>query len=82
MNHGTAVKVKALSEGRAIDLGSNLLGEGIIFVVAAVLILLEYKRQASKEQAKEDIRFQEKEDLTNAIRDLELLTKQNNIQLN
>ncbi|XP_026805443.1 putative OPA3-like protein CG13603 [Rhopalosiphum maidis] len=81
MNLGTAGKVKPLSETMAIELGSNLLGEGIIFVVAAALLLFEYNRQVRKEQAKEDIRLQEQEDLTNAIRDLDLMTEQHNAEL-
>jgi hypothetical protein len=81
MNLGTAGKVKPLSETMAIELGSNLLGEGIIFVVAAALLLFEYNRQVRKEQAKEDIRLQEQEDLTNAIRNLDLMTEQHNAEL-
>lgn len=53
MNLGTAGKVTPLSETMAIELGSNLLGEGIIFVVAASLLLFELNRQVRKEQAKE-----------------------------
>lgn len=81
MNLGTAGKVKPLSETMAIELGSNILGEGIIFVVAAVLLLLEYNRQVRKEQAKEDIRLQEQEDLNNTIRDLDLMTEQHTAEL-
>lgn len=81
MNLGTAGKVKPLSETMAIELGSNLLGEGIIFVVAAALLLLEYNRQVRKEQAKEEVRLQEQEDLTNAIRDLDLMTEQHTAEL-
>lgn len=81
MNLGTAGKVKPLSETMAIELGSNLLGEGIIFVVAAVLLLLEYNRQVRKEQAKEEVRLQETEDLNNVIRDLSLMTEQHSAEL-
>lgn len=81
MNLGTAGKVKPLSETMAIELGSNLLGEGIIFVVAAALLLLEYNRQVRKEQAKEEIRLQETEDLNNIIRDLNLMTEQHSAEL-
>jgi len=81
MNLGTAGKVKPLSETMAIELGSNLLGEGIIFVVAAALLLLEYNRQIRKEQAKDEVRLQEQEDLTNALRDLDLMTNQHTAEL-
>lgn len=81
MNLGTAGKVKPLSETMAIELGSNLLGEGIIFVVAAVLLLFEYNRQVRKEQAKEDARLQDQEDLNNAIRNLDLMSEQHSAEL-
>ncbi|NP_001156162.1 optic atrophy 3 protein homolog [Acyrthosiphon pisum] len=81
MNLGTAGKVKPLSETMAIELGSNLLGEGIIFVVAAALLLLEYNRQVRKEQAKEEVRLQEQEDLISTIRDLDLMTEQHTAEL-
>jgi len=81
MNLGTAGKVKPLSETMAIELGSNLLGEGIIFIVAAALLLLEYNRQVRKEEAKEEVRLQEQEDLTNTIRDLDLMTEQHTAEL-
>lgn len=81
MNLGTAGKVKPLSETMAIELGSNLLGEGIIFVVAAVLLLLEYNRQVRKEQAKEEIRLQEQEDLYNNLRDINLMNEQHSAEL-
>jgi len=81
MNLGTAGKVKPLSETMAIELGSNLLGEGIIFVVAAALLLLEYNRQVRKEQAKEEVRLQEQEDLISSIRDLDLMTEQHTAEL-
>lgn len=81
MNLGTSGKVKPLSETMAIELGSNLLGEGIIFVVAAGLLLFEYNRQVRKEQAKEEVRLQELEDLYSNIRDLDLKTEQHNAEL-
>lgn len=81
MNLGTAGKVQPLSETMAIELGSNLLGEGIIFVVAAVLLLLEYNRQVRKEQIKEEIRLQEQNDLNNTIRDLNLMSEQHSAEL-
>ncbi|XP_025419134.1 putative OPA3-like protein CG13603, partial [Sipha flava] len=81
MNLGTAGKVKPLSETMAIELGSNLLGEGIIFFVAAVLLLFEYNRQVRKEQAKEDARLQDQEDLSNAIRNLDLMSEQHSAEI-
>lgn len=81
MNLGTAGKVKPLSETMAIELGSNLLGEAIIFAVAAALLLLEYNRQVRKETVREEIRLQEQEDLNNTLRDLNLMTEQHSAEL-
>lgn len=81
MNLGTAGKVTPLSETMAIELGSNLLGEGIIFVVAASLLLFEYNRQVRKEQAKEEVRLQELDDLNNNLRDLNLMNEQHSAEL-
>lgn len=81
MNLGTVGKVKPLSETMAIDLGSNLLGEGIIFFVGAVLLLFEYNRQVRKEQAKEEVRLQEQEDLYNTLRNLDLTSEQHSAEL-
>lgn len=74
-------KVAPLSETMAIELGSNLLGEGIIFVIAAALLLLEYNRQVRKEHAKEEVRLQELEDLNTNLRDLNLMTEQHSAEL-
>lgn len=81
MNLGTVGKVKPLSETMAIDLGSNILGEGIIFFVGAVILLFEYNRQVRKEQSKEEIRLQEQEDLHNTLRDLDLMSEQHSAEL-
>lgn len=81
MNLGTAGKVKPLSESMAIELGSNLLGEGIIFFVGAFVLLYEYNRQVRKEQAKEEVRLQEQEDLHNSIRNLDLMSEQHSAEL-
>ncbi|XP_050427150.1 putative OPA3-like protein CG13603 [Adelges cooleyi] len=81
MNLGMAGKVTPLSESQAIELGSNLLGEGIIFFVAAALLLLEYSRQYRKEQAKEEVRLQDLEELNNTLRDLNLMSEQHNAEI-
>lgn len=47
LNLGKPVKVPELSEAMAIELGANLLGEGIIFAVAAGLLIAEYARYSS-----------------------------------
>lgn len=37
--------VKPLTENAAVDLGAELLGESVIFSIAALCLLIEYKRQ-------------------------------------
>jgi hypothetical protein len=46
LNLGKPKDVKKLDENAAIELGADLLGETIIFVVAATTLTLEYIRQS------------------------------------
>lgn len=45
MNLGRPVEIPKLNEQMAIELGANLLGEGIIFSIAAGILCAEYIRQ-------------------------------------
>jgi len=56
MNLGRAVKIPKLNESMAIDLGAELLGEGIIFTIAAGILVFEYHRSSQKEAKKEEQR--------------------------
>lgn len=44
LNLGKPVNIPVLNEAMAIELGANLLGEGIIFIIAAGIIISEYSR--------------------------------------
>lgn len=44
MNLGTAINVPKLNDAMAIELGANLLGEIVIFVIASTLLIAEYVR--------------------------------------
>lgn len=44
LNLGKPVNIPVLSQEMAIDLGANLLGETLIFTVAATILLFEYNR--------------------------------------
>lgn len=44
LNLGKPVNIPVLSQEMAIELGANLLGEGIIFVIGAGLLFIEYNR--------------------------------------
>lgn len=44
LNLGKPVNIPVLNEAMAIELGANLLGEAIIFVIAAGVLVFEYNR--------------------------------------
>ncbi|GFO50515.1 optic atrophy 3 protein homolog [Plakobranchus ocellatus] len=54
MGLGKAKNVEKLTDKEAIELGGEMLGEFIIFSVAAVILVLEYQRGARREAAKEE----------------------------
>ncbi|XP_043506036.1 optic atrophy 3 protein homolog [Polistes fuscatus] len=56
MNLGKPTKVAKLNETMAIELGSNLMGEVIIFSLAGGCLIFEYNRQVAKEVKKEEAR--------------------------
>lgn len=70
MNMGKPDSIPRLNEQMAIELGANLLGETIVFVSAATLLLMEYSRQARKEMTKEAAREEETEKIFCKLRDL------------
>ncbi|CAH0550344.1 unnamed protein product [Brassicogethes aeneus] len=70
LNLGKPVNIPVLNEAMAIELGANLLGEGIIFIIAAGILLSEYNRSSRKEEQKEAAKKAEMTALTDAIRDL------------
>lgn len=53
LNLGSPTAVPRLNEAMAIDLGANLLGETIIFITAAAILILEYSRSSRKDQEKQ-----------------------------
>ncbi|BES91832.1 Optic atrophy 3 protein (OPA3) [Nesidiocoris tenuis] len=81
MNLGKPVEIPKLNEAMAIELGANLLGETIIFSIAAFLLYLEYARQVRKETAKEAARAEEMLNINTAIRELTLQSDRQDAQL-
>nr|CAD7425592.1 unnamed protein product [Timema monikensis] len=65
----------------AIELGANLLGEGIIFIVAAGVIFLEYARSSRKEAAKEAALKDELSTLSYTIQELYFQTEKQDAQI-
>lgn len=72
---GSAKTVEKLSEKEAIELGGEMIGESVIFVMAAIVLLLEYQRGARKEAAKEEKIKQERLQIQNRLQDLETVTE-------
>ena len=61
------VKVLKLTEEKAIELGSELIGELTIFTISTVLIAAEYARQSNKAQAKEEAQNEKLSNLRSEI---------------
>lgn len=70
MNLGKPVNIPKLNEAMAIELGASLLGEAIIFLIAAGLLIAEYARQVRKETAKEAIRQEEMSNIQYTIQEM------------
>ncbi|XP_068619214.1 optic atrophy 3 protein homolog [Battus philenor] len=81
LNLGKPVNIPVLSQEMAIELGANLLGETVIFVIGAGLLLIEYNRQSNKEAAKEAKRKQEMDHITGTITDLYFTVQHQQTQL-
>jgi len=69
---GKFVEVKPLNEDVAVDLAANMLGELFVFAVGVGVLILEYRRQQRKDQAKEDEQNRRLLELESSIRELEL----------
>ncbi|KAL3287315.1 hypothetical protein HHI36_001790 [Cryptolaemus montrouzieri] len=76
LNLGKPVSVPVYNENMAIELGANLLGEGIIFVIAAGILISEYARSSRKEAAKEEVKRQEMEELKLSLKELFIQTEE------
>ncbi|CAH2094584.1 unnamed protein product [Euphydryas editha] len=81
LNLGKPVNIPVLSQEMAIELGANLLGETVIFVIGAGLLVIEYNRQSKKEAAKEAKREEEMNHITTTITDLYFTVQQQQTQL-
>ncbi|KRT83980.1 hypothetical protein AMK59_96, partial [Oryctes borbonicus] len=70
LNLGKPVNIPVLNEAMAIELGANLLGEGIIFLIAAGILIGEYYRSSVKESKKEAAKKAEMEQLQRTLQEL------------
>ncbi|XP_013880603.1 optic atrophy 3 protein homolog [Austrofundulus limnaeus] len=67
--------IKPLNEEAAAELGAELLGETIIFLVGGGCILLEYSRQAANSRRKEEELNETLADLRTQVAELSLTTE-------
>jgi optic atrophy 3 protein len=73
--------VPKLTDQMAIELGSNLLGEFIIFFIGAGLLLVEYQRQNRKEAMKEAMAIQERLELHATLNELAFQAERQDTQI-
>ena len=71
LNMGKPTNIPKLNESQAIELGANLLGEGLIFVVAAGAIVSEYQRSSKKEKLKEEAQEERLQNMQNQLTELQ-----------
>ncbi|KAG0730350.1 putative OPA3-like protein CG13603 [Chionoecetes opilio] len=67
---GQNTTIPKLSEEAAIELGGNLLGEGVIFGIAVAILTFEVTRQKEKEKKKEEAEQAFIDNLENRINEL------------
>lgn len=65
----------------AIELGSNLLGEAVIFIIGAGVLILEYSRQSRKETMKEEMIIQERMELQATLNELAFQAERQDTQI-
>lgn len=81
LNLGKPINVQPLNEAMAIELGANLLGECIIFLVGAGVLILEFVRSSKKETTKEETLLQEKRELKATLRELQFQAERQDAQI-
>lgn len=78
---GKPTNVTKLNEAAAIELGAELLGEGIIFFVAVLTLTAEYYRQSKKASAEADAVEKRWSDVERSIRELEYTVERYNAEI-
>lgn len=81
LNLGKPADVPKLNEAMAIELGAELLGEGIIFVVAAACLVAEYVRSSKKEREKEESREKRFKELQHGLVEMELRLAEQDVKI-
>lgn len=79
LDSGKVTKVPPLSQAKAVEQGSELLSELIIYSIASFIVVYEYNRSSEKDEAKEEKLKADREMIKGKILELEeLVAKQNN----
>ncbi|XP_043223559.1 putative OPA3-like protein CG13603 [Amphibalanus amphitrite] len=81
MNLGRSGDIPKLNEAMAIDLGANMLGEGVILGIATGVLLYEYNRSAAKEEAREAAQHARLRSLETALDDLRFTAEEQDTRL-
>ncbi|XP_015788507.1 putative OPA3-like protein CG13603 [Tetranychus urticae] len=81
LNLKKPAKVSNLSETAAVELGAELLGELIIFTIAALTVTFEYRRQSKAKQIEAAQSETKWSNLVGRLRDLEMQMDTVNAQL-
>lgn len=81
LNIGQPVKVAKLNEEQAIEQGAQILGEVVIFSIAAVCLIADYIRSSRKEAAKEAAHLARLSVMENGIQELGLLSEKQEAQI-
>ncbi|XP_055352484.1 putative OPA3-like protein CG13603 [Paramacrobiotus metropolitanus] len=81
LNLGQPVKVAKLNEEQAIEQGAQILGEMIIFSIAALCLIADYIRSSRKEQAREAAHEARLFAMENSIVDLGMAIEKQDAQI-
>ncbi|CDW54006.1 OPA3 domain containing protein [Trichuris trichiura] len=77
MGFGKPAKVPSLTEESAVELGADILGEVIVYSIAATLFTLEYMRTSEKARIKEELLLNRISNLENKISELAMGVERN-----
>jgi len=78
---GKLTKVPKLSETKAVEQGSEILAEAIVWSTAAGILIYEYNRSKEKDDAKEEKLKVDRESIRNKIYELEVQVEKQSSQI-
>lgn len=81
LNLGKPREVRKLDQNAAIELGADLLGEIVIFTVGAVVLILEYSRQARNAAKAADEEADRWSNIESRLTELEILSNEQQLEI-